>query len=160
VNGNEYGPNEYSSPTVWSASPLINSSQNITYDNADTEYGSTTQPYGGYAQPTSVTFWNTPTSWHNSALPGSDLVYYGGPNTVPFNAGPTQWRPNATPNNQTGVYDPLNPINNPYVNLYPYDSSSDEYDSSTREYDGTVAGESLVFFNNPTAWVRIAGGPQ
>jgi len=159
VNGNEYGPNEYSSPTVWSASPLINDSQVIEYDGTNA-YDESTQPYDGFASPTSTTFWNTPTPWQNSALPGSDLVYYGGPNTVPFNAGPTQWRPNATPNNQTGVYDPLNPINNPYVNLYPYDSSSDEYDSSTTEYDGTVAGESQVFFNNPTAWVRIAGGPQ
>jgi len=153
-------PNPFVQPTQWNANPLANTSNVIDYADSSTDYGSTTQPYGGYSTPTSTISWKNPTSWHNTQLPGSEQIYYGGPTSVPLNAGATQWFAHGSPSNESGIYDPLNPVNNPYVNLYPYDSSTDEYDSSTREYDGMVNGESFIFFNNPTGWTAITGGPQ
>ncbi len=180
-------PNPFVQPTQWNYNPLASTSNVINYDGAN-EYDDTAQPYDGFSSPTSTITWKNPTAWKNTQLPGSEQIYYGGPTSVPLNAGPTQWYPNASPSNESGIYDPLNPINNPYTNLYPYDgdeivASSDysststtysdstvnysttigttyPYDDSTREYDGMVNGESFIFFNNPTAWTPITGGPQ
>jgi hypothetical protein len=180
-------PNPFVQPTQWNANPLASTVDVIPYDGTNA-YDDSTQPYDGFASPTSTITWKNPTAWHNTQLPGSEQIYYGGPTSVPLNALATQWYPNASPSNESGIYDPLNPINNPYVDLYGYDgegikSSSDysssttdyssastnysstiastyPYDSSTRNFDGTIKGESLLFFNNPTGWTAITGGPQ
>ena len=180
------GPNDQSQPTLWNFNPLADTSSVINYDST-VPYDDDTQPYDGFATPTSLTSWKNPTGWNNTLLPGSNQVYYGGPTTVPLNAGPTVWYANATPSNEAGIYDPLNPVNNAYANLYTYDGIQSgtpitygdssinygssytygglpvtpmEYDSSTTQYDGMVDGSSFYFFNIPTGWTPVAGGPS
>ncbi len=146
-------PNPYSQPTQWNFNPLANTSNLIDYGDSDTEYASTTQPYGGYSTSTSTVNWRNPTAWSNSLVVGTYQEYYGGPSYVPLYGAPTQWFTNETPDNEAGVYDPSNSA---YANLREYDLSNQEYDSSTTGYDG-MNGQSFVNWRNPTSWTIISG---
>ncbi len=174
-------PNPYAQPTQWNFNPMADTSLDIEYGDSTTQYGSTTQPYGGYANETSLANWRNPTSWANSLVVGTYQEYYGGPSYVPLNGAPTQWFPNAQPDNEAGQYDPNNSA---YANLWTYDGVINGtpidygdatvnygadltygglplnplvYDSTTREYDG-MNGQSFVNWRNPTAWTPISGG--
>ncbi len=174
-------PNPYSTPTSWNFNPLANTSNDVIYDSATTEYSSDTQPFSGYDTPTSNVLWKNPTSWQSSLIAGATQVYYGPFNEVPLYAGATTWYANATPDNLAGQY---TPENDAYANLYEYDgvdiplysdpntsyaqtginyvktSLNVEYDSSTREYDGMNNGKSFVNWKHATVWIPIAGGNQ
>lgn len=172
-------------PTTWNFNPLANTADVIVYDGTNS-YDSSTQPYDGFATPTSLVSWKNPTAYQSSLIAGATQQYYGGPSTVPLYAGPTTWYANATPDNLSGQYNPQNSV---YANLRLYDLANQEYDSGTIDYDGVVTtgggtqtttyGSSSVTYGdasqyygnqipvipqsfanwkNPTGWIPITGG--
>jgi hypothetical protein len=148
--------NTTGAPTQWNFNPTVNTSNDLTYPDTGTEYGSTTQPYGGYTSTDGNPYnWKNATTWTSSLVYPAEQQYYGGPSYVPLYGAPTAWDLNPGMINQAGQY--VSSLSGS-ANVYPYDQSTREYDQTAVTYDGTNG--TLPFYNwkQPTSWTPIAGG--
>lgn len=148
--------NTTATPTQWNFNPTVNTANDIQYGDTVTEYGSSTQPYGGYGSTDgNPNSWKNATTWTNSLVYPAEQQYYGGPSYVPLYGAPTLWDYNAGLENLAGQYVTTQSGS---ANVYPYDQSTRQYDQTAVTYDGTNGNLPFYNWKNPTSWTEIAPG--